>query len=108
MPAPTRLLHALRALSIAGVLVLTACASGKGARDDAGPDTGDAGPGTGDAALPPDAAPQVPTRYGPTSGGGTAASPNYRATIRIGGPQPAGSTSSDTHEADLGAGAGAP
>jgi hypothetical protein len=109
----TRPLRHLLSLCLASVLALTACASGgKGGQDDAGT-TGpgdDAGPGTIDAApLPPDAAPpQVPSGAASTSGGGTASSPNFRATITIGGPQPAGTTSSTDHQADLGAGAGAP
>lgn len=108
----TRPPNALLSLCLAGVLSLTACASGgKGGQDDdAGTGPGDdAGTGTIDAAaLPPDAAPQVPSGSASTSGGGTASSPNFRATITIGGPQPAGTTSSTDHQADLGAGAGTP
>jgi hypothetical protein len=105
-------LRHLRSLCLTAVLALTACASGgKGGQDDdAGTGPGhDAGPGTIDAApLPPDAAPQRPSGAASTSGGGTASSPNFRATITIGGPQPAGTTSSVDHEANVGAGASVP
>jgi hypothetical protein len=94
-PHPVRPVRGpIRALSLALALA-AGCATGRpGADGDAGP--GDAAAGAVDAAR------EVPTSVGPTSGGGTAESPGYRATIRIGGAGPRGEAASPDFEADVG------
>lgn len=72
-------------MALVASLGMAACGSSSPA-DDAGP--------------PDDAPPSLPTAIQQTSGSGAMASPGYRATVRIGGPPPHETTTSDEHRAE--------
>ena len=97
--------------------LVAACGSTKTPATDAPPGGADAPPGTPDAppgtpdAMPdappgsPDAMPDamtLPSAQFSTSGGGSTSSASYRAQIRMGAPQPAGTATSASYGVRLG------
>jgi hypothetical protein len=77
---------------------------------EAGPETGDDADGETDGADADgedgsDAGRTLPALISSTSGGGEISSPNYRARISIGTPQPMGAGSSASYQGRFGAGA---
>jgi hypothetical protein len=102
------LMPRLRTLAAGLALSLAAaCGSTKTPATDAPPGTADAAPGTPDAmpdapdgGVPPP--PPVPSTQFQTAGGGSTSSASYRAQIRMGAPQPAGTATSAGHGVRLG------